>query len=211
MSRPQWRMTVYDLDAGAPCVVREGSQAFVYAAGGGRVRQAGADRTLPAGEGAFLTAGDLIVADDMAWVFEISRPDAAPRVEAGLSPVLSRVATPEAGARLLRADRVESQAGAVTPAHRHRGPGVRRLERGLLRAEVGDHLDLIRAGGAWFETGQETVVGHNISGGTNAFVRVMILPEELSGGKSSFIPATPADAARPRAATLSLFGEAPLL
>ncbi|WP_204323924.1 hypothetical protein, partial [Stenotrophomonas maltophilia] len=75
---------------------------------------------------------------------------------------------------ILRADRVESKAGAQTPAHRHRGPGIRRLEHGLLRAEVGDALDRIGAGGAWFESGHETVVGTNISGGTNIFVRVML-------------------------------------
>ena len=102
-----------------------------------------------------------------------------------------------ATAPVCRADRVESQPGAQTPAHRHRGPGIRRLASGLLCAEVGDHLDRIGAGGAWFETGHETVVGTNVSGGVNVFVRVMLLPTELAGGKSSFIAATPAWAVRP--------------
>jgi hypothetical protein len=140
-------------------------------------------------------------------VYEITPGATPPRLNDGLSPVLSRVAVVSEGDQLLRADRVESPAGAQTPAHRHRGPGIRRLASGLLRAEVGDHLDRIGAGGAWFETGHETVVGTNISGGINVFVRVMLLPTELAGGKSSFIAATPADAAKPRDVKLTLFGE----
>lgn len=108
---------------------------------------------------------------------------------------------------MIRADRVESPSGAQTPAHRHRGPGIRRLERGQLLAQVGDRIDRIEAGQAWFESGQETVVGLNISGGGNAFIRVMLLPSDLAGGRSSFIAATSEDAAKPRAANVRLFGE----
>jgi hypothetical protein len=204
MSARQWRMSVYDLNSGANCAVAAGGHAFVYAATGSATV---AGEALDTGDGAFAGAGDAISSFGDAWLFEIASGAMPPRLEDGLSPVLSRIVMLGEGDQLLRADRVESPAGAQTPAHRHRGPGIRRLASGLLRAEVGDHLDRIGAGGAWFETGQETVVGTNISGGTNVFVRVMLLPTELAGGKSSFIAATPADAAKPRDVKLLLFGE----
>jgi hypothetical protein len=204
MSAQQWRMSVYDLNSGASCAVAAGGHAFVYAAVG---RATVAGEALDTGEGAFAGAGDAIASFGDVWVYEIASSATPPRLDEGLSPVLSRVAVLGEGEHMLRADRVESQAGAQTPAHRHRGPGIRRLASGLLRAEVGDHLDRIGAGGAWFETGHETVVGTNVSGGVNVFVRVMLLPTELAGGKSSFIAATPADAAKPRDVKLRFFGE----
>jgi hypothetical protein len=204
MSAQQWRMSVYDLNAGASCTVAMGTHAFVYAASGSATV---AGKALDTGDGAFAGAGDAIVSFGDVWIYETAPGTTLPRLEDGLSPVLSRVVVLDEGEHMLRADRVESPAGAQTPAHRHRGPGIRRLACGLLRAEVGNHLDRIGAGGAWFETGQETVVGTNISGGINVFVRVMLLPAELAGGKSSFIAATPADAAKPRDVKLRVFGE----
>jgi len=204
MSSRQWRLSVYDLIRGATCAVVGGGHAFVYAAADGATV---AGETLETGDGAFAGAGDTITSFGDVWVYEITPGATPPRVDDGLSPVLSRVAIVDDGDRLLRADRVESPAGAQTPAHRHQGPGIRRMVRGLLRAEVGDHLDRVGAGGAWFESGHETVVGTNISGGINVFVRVMLLPTDLAGGKSSFVAATTADAAKPRDVKLRLFGE----
>lgn len=211
MSGQHWRMTVYDLGAGAAFAVSARSSAFVYAERG-EASVASGHRTEPvaAGDGAFAAAGDRITSTGNAWLYEIAPSSLPLRFDAGLSPVLSRIAVVDDGPHILRADRVESQADAQTPAHRHRGPGIRRLEHGLLRAEVGDQLDRVGAGGAWFETGHETVIGTNISGGTNIFVRVMLLPAELAGGLSSFVAATPADAAKPRAVNLRLFGERPV-
>lgn len=207
MTAQNWRMTVYDLAPKARCTVPPGCHAFVYAADGDAT-VAGA--SFARSSGGFATIGDVISASGTAWVYEIAPGDRLPPRQGGLSPVLSRaVALPE-GAHMLRADRVASEAGAQTPAHRHQGPGIRRLLHGLLLAEVGAHLDRIEAGQAWFESGHETVVGTNISGGANAFVRVMLLPLALAGGKSSFIPASPEEAAKPRAANLTLFGEQPL-
>lgn len=204
MGARHWRMTVYDLGPAAPSAVGPEGHAFIYAAGGD-VTIAGS--RIAAGDGAFAAGGDVISTSSAAWLYEIAPGATPPRREKGLSPLLSRIVVLPEGSHMLRADRVESEAGAKTPAHRHCGPGIRRLERGLLLAEIGDQLDRIEAGQAWFETGHETVVGLNISGGINAFVRVMLLPTTLAGGKSSFIPATTADAAKPRAVSLRLFGE----
>lgn len=216
MSGQHWRMTVYDLVTGAPTVLPARSHGFVYAAqgvaefGAATRAEAAATARIAEGEGVFANAGDRIETAGTAWLFELAPASLPLRAATGLVPVLSRIAVVDDGPHILRADQVVSEAGAVTPAHRHRGPGIRRLERGLLQAEVGDAVDRIAAGGAWFETGHETVVGTNISGGTNRFVRVMLLPAELAGGLSSFLAASPAEAAKPRAATLTLFGEQPV-
>jgi hypothetical protein len=208
MSDVQWRITAYDLDRDGQYSVPAEATTFVYAAQGkASVSGHGSEQVVEMGEGLFAGLGARIASTGNAWLFEIGPIGTEIRVDHGVSPVISRIARIDKGVYIIRADRVESQAGARTPAHRHRGPGVRRLERGVLRAEVGDHLDRIAAGGAWFETGQERVVGTNISGGANVFVRVMLLPAELMGGKSSFIPMTPADAAKPRPVNLRLFGE----
>jgi hypothetical protein len=51
------------------------------------------------------------------------------------------------------------------------------------------------------------VIGTNIHSGPSEFVRVTVLPLELEGGKSSFIPADAAEAAKPRSVKQKLFGE----
>jgi hypothetical protein len=205
MSDRQWRITVYDLGKDGRYSVPAQATTFVYAEQG--TASLGRQGSVATGDGLFAGPGTRVASTGKAWLFEIGPVGLEIPDDRGVSPIISRVARIDGGPYIIRADRVESQAGAKTPAHRHRGPGVRRLERGLLRAEVGDHLDRIAAGGAWFESGQERVVGTNISGGVNVFVRVMLLPAELGGGKSSFIPMTPAEAAKPRAAALRLFGE----
>lgn len=201
------RMTVYDLFPAARMRLAADHLAFAFAQSGATQV---ADRRLASGEGHFVRPGDDVATTGCAWLFDIAPANAAVRMEPGLSPVLSRlVALPDEDL-MLRADRVESADGARTPAHRHRGPGIRRLLQGLLLADVGAQLDRIGPGQAWFESGNEAVVGTNISGGTNAFIRVMLLPATLAGGQSSFIAMTAEEAAKPRAAAIRMFGEHPV-
>lgn len=201
------RMTVYDLSPAADFRLAAGHLAFAFARSGeARV----AARNLADGEGHFVQPGEDVTTNGCVWLFEFAPDSAAIRLEPGLSPVLSRVVAAPDENLMLRADRVESADGARTPAHRHRGPGIRRLLEGLLLADVGDQLDRIEPGQAWFESGNEAVIGTNISGGTNAFVRVMLLPKALAGGQSSFIAMTAEEAAKPRAANIRLLGECPV-
>jgi hypothetical protein len=97
---------------------------------------------------------------------------------------------------LLRADRVDFPPGAVTPRHGHAGPGIRRLLFGRLSAELGTTRRRIDAGEAWFESGEEPVVGANIAP-ASAFVRGMALDPALLG-KPTFRAWSEAHAARPR-------------
>jgi hypothetical protein len=84
---------------------------------------------------------------------------------------------------------------------------MRRLIKGRLLAQIGDDFERIDEGHAWFETGKDPVIGTNIHTENSAFIRVMLLPIELEGGKSSFVPTTAEDAVKPRAVMHKLFGE----
>jgi len=200
----QHRITVYDLLPQASHRLPLDHLAFVFAQSGDAMA---GSRRLVEGAGDFVQPGEAVSTAGCAWLFDVAPGNEAVRLDAGLSPVLSRIVILPEEDFVVRADRVESEAGARTPAHRHQGPGIRRLQQGLLLADVGANLDRIGPGQAWFESGMEAVIGTNVSGGRNAFVRVMLLPASLRGGQSSFIAMTPEEAAKPRAANIRLLGE----
>jgi hypothetical protein len=203
-------MTVYDLDLdGDTAELPAGVHRFLYVSDG-QVSIATADTKieLPTDEGMFSQGLTHITGAGTIWVYEVG-PDKSPSLDDPLrSIVLSRRFTLEFSPPwLLRADRIESNPGSATPRHGHRGPGMRRLIKGCLLAQIGDDFDRIDKGHAWFETGKDPVIGTNIHTDTSAFVRVMLLPIELEGGKSSFVPTTAEDASKPRAVKQRLFGE----
>lgn len=205
-----WRLSVYDLDLeNGAALLPAGPHRFIYALDGEATVEAdGATTALAADAGVFAQGEARVTGRGRAWIYEAGRHDRALMSGPGLSVVLSRrFALDAAPQRLLRADRIESQSGAATPRHGHRGPGLRRLIKGRLLAEIGDHYERIDAGHPWFETGTDPVIGTNIHTGNSAFVRVMVLPAELEGGKTSFMPTTPEDAAKPRSVVNRLFGE----
>ena len=107
-----------------------------------------------------------------------------------------------------RSDRVRVRRSDAAPYAPR--PRATPLNYGRLLAEMGDDLARINEGDDWFETGPDPIVGTNISGGNSAFVRVMVLPIELYGGKSSFVPTTAEEASKPRAVISRLFGESVL-
>jgi quercetin dioxygenase-like cupin family protein len=150
-------------------------------------------------------------ADDAAWLCEAAPAASAPLDPSLASPVLSQIVNlPETEPRLFRVDRIDLEPGARTPRHFHRGPGIRRLIFGRVRVEIGGKVIEVGPGGAWFEPGDEPVVGANAAPGASAFLRVSLLPVELLGGKSSFVPASDAEAAKPRAVVQRLLHEAVL-
>lgn len=207
------RLSVYDvtLSATAANVAVQGT-AFVYvASGSATIAAADGDVTLDADDGHLVDGAFTISGSGTAWLYEVA-PVSQPLLDgAAISLVISRrLPKTFEGKRIFRADRVESNPGSQTPLHGHRGPGIRRLLKGRLLALIGEDIDRIDAGYAWFETGKDWVIGKNIHDSTSAFVRVMILPAELTGGISSFVPATPEEASKPRSVTYRLFGERPL-
>lgn len=199
-----FRMTAYELRSGAVVRMQPDTVSAIFARQGEAVV---AEERVAEDGAAFAVAGDALSTSGCAWLFELGPAQASVCRGEGVQPILSRIATAPDGELILRIDRVRSEAGAQTPAHRHRGPGIRRLVSGLLHAEVGGHFDRIAPGQAWFESGREDVIGTNVSGGDNSFVRVMLLPSNLAGGASSFVAASQLDATRPRAARIQILGE----
>lgn len=177
-----WRLSVYDLVASRPALPGDArSGRYVYAI------------------------------DGAVWLCDAAPADAAPLDPALARPVLVKtVEMPDQAPRLFRIDRIDLEAGAVTPRHFHRGPGIRRLIVGAVRVEVGAETIEVGPGGAWFEPGDQPVVGRNAAPGPSAFLRISLLPADLVGGKSSFVPASDAEAGKPRAVAQRLLHDAVL-
>lgn len=155
----------------------------------------GTETTLTEDNCALIVGAATLTGDGVIWGFEATRSLAAPDpLRTILHVTLPR--DPDAP-MLLRADRVDFPPGAATPRHGHAGPGIRRLLTGRLFAEIGATHRRIDAGEAWFESGLEPVVGHNIAP-ASAFFRCMVLDPDLLG-RPSFRATTPDDAAKPRA------------
>jgi quercetin dioxygenase-like cupin family protein len=171
-----------------------------------RVAQAKGEVVLEAGTCRLFEAAISLQGPGEAWTFELS----ASGSELVITPaerdrvILARLIDRDPGEpALMRADRVEFPPDVVTPKHGHKGPGIRRLIQGRLVAEIGDQVQRIDAGDAWFESGRDPVVGLTVAP-ASAFVRVMALDPALLG-ESTFIPWTPEEAAKPRATDRVLF------
>ncbi len=208
LSYQSMRLAVYDgQDLTAPISLPDDELYFVYVQDGrATLQSSGEVRRLSADEGAFVQEGATLENSGSTWIFEVAGEEAPFLSESGL--ILAHLARPDFPRPfLVRADRIESEPGARTPRHGHRGPGLRRLIFGRLLAEVGAAVERIKEGGAWFESGKDPVVGTNIGPTNAAFVRVMVLPAELEGGSSSFVPCDEAEARKPRAVQNKLFGE----
>lgn len=129
----------------------------------------------------------------------------------GLAPCLSHAVHAEPGnaedpshATILRMERVDLHAGAVTPPHTHAGCGLRVLIGGGIAATVGDRQFRLDPGDCWLERGPgECVIGRVGPEGPAAFVRLMVLPVGLAG-KSSYRPWDERAAAMPRPAAYRL-------
>lgn len=158
-------------------------------------------RPLPADEAVLILGPVRLAGEGVVWGFEVARqPAATDPLRTVLAVVLPR---PEAAPLLLRADRVDFPPHAVTPRHGHAGPGIRRLLVGRLFAEIGPIRRRIDPGEAWFESGEEPVVGRNLVA-ASAFLRCLVLDPDLLG-RPSFRPASPEEAAKPRAVRHRLF------
>jgi quercetin dioxygenase-like cupin family protein len=111
---------------------------------------------------------------------------------------------------LLRCDRVDFGPGGVALPHRHRGGGIRRLLRGRLEVTVGRGAPrLVPPGGAWFESGREPVLAVAAADAETSFVRVALLPAEIRG-QSSIVYVDPADAARSKPRTYTVYVDDPI-
>jgi hypothetical protein len=202
------RLSVYDIASGpAPLAIPAGGTRFAFASPAAlQISRAHQQTRLAADDGCFIEGAFEVTG--AGWLFECAAAEQPLLSNAAAQIVLSqRIEVDFAGPYLLRADRVASDPGAETPMHGHRGPGIRRLLTGRILATIGDTTERLETGRAWLETGRDWVVGRNVHAGENIFIRVMLLPAELQGGLSSFVPASPEEATRPRSVSYRIFGE----
>ncbi len=155
---------------------------------------------LAANAGMLARGGAVLEGQGEVWRHSVSHAAAEDAATLVLSHALAR---DPAAPFVLRLDRVDFQPGAVTPRHGHAGPGIRRLLGGRLLAELGAETRRLEAGQAWYEPGDEPVVGRVLAPGT-AFVRVIVLDADYLG-RSSFRAWTPAEAEKPRGVGYRLF------
>jgi hypothetical protein len=207
----EWRLAIYDIkvDAAEVLIQNDGLSFFYVNAGAIRLT-AGSDAfDLAEDDGRIVEGNVSLQGSGMAWMYELA-PASRPRIDhPAASLVLLHPIRPDFSRPwVMRADRVESTANSETPKHGHQGPGMRRLIFGRVMAEIEGTAIRLDPGSAWFESGKELVIGRNIAGANSAFARVLILPAELEGGKTSFLPADAHEASKPRSVTYRFFGEA---
>ena len=111
---------------------------------------------------------------------------------------------------LMRCDRVDFAPGGKALPHRHRGGGIRCLVAGSLDVTVGEATSrTMRPGSAWFESGREPVLAVSSAEAPTSFIRVAVLPREIRG-RTSIMYVDPADAARGRPRTYTVYVDEPI-
>lgn len=115
----------------------------------------------------------------------------------------------DAGPYLMRLDKVSLPPAGVAYRHVHQGGGIRCLLAGGFSVETEGKTKVIAPGEAWFERGPDPVLAYAPKNMSAAFARVMILPRALLG-KSSIRYIDPADEARPKPQTYTVYADQPI-
>lgn len=113
------------------------------------------------------------------------------------------------GELLMRGDSVAFPAGGCAYLHRHQGPGIRCLIEGGIRVDTHGRSTSYGPGGAWYESGPDPVFAQAAADKPSRFIRVMILPRELTG-KSSIQYVNEADKAKPKSQQYKIYADAPI-
>jgi hypothetical protein len=148
------------------------------------------------------------------WRWELSRGDAgsttanAPgmRTREKLTAFLE---TLPKGELLMRGDSVAFPPGGVAYTHAHQGPGIRCMIEGGIRIDTHGRSASYGPGGAWYETGPDTVFAQAAMDRPSRFIRVMILPRAYLG-KSSIQYVKEEDKERPKTQQYQVFADAPI-
>jgi hypothetical protein len=113
------------------------------------------------------------------------------------------------GELLMRGDSVAFPPGGCAYHHRHQGPGIRCLIEGGIRIDTHGRSTSFGPGGAWYESGPDTVFAQASPDKPSRFIRVMILPRELVG-KSSIQYVNEEDKAKPKSQQYKVYADAPI-
>ena len=168
-----------------------------------------ADGEAWSGEGAVtLTPGEQGVT---AWRFDVAQDGAAAGAQPGISrlKLSATLETLPQGELLLRGDSVAFPPGGCAYLHRHQGPGIRCLVEGGIRIDTHGRSTSYGPGGAWFESGPDSVFAQGAADRATRFVRVMVLPRALIG-KSSIQYVNEEDKAKPKSQSYKIFADIPI-
>jgi hypothetical protein len=113
------------------------------------------------------------------------------------------------GELLMRGDSVAFPPGGCAYQHRHQGPGIRCLIEGGIRIDTHGRSTSFGPGGAWYESGPDTVFAQASPDKPSRFIRVMILPREFLG-KSSIQYVNEEDKAKPKSQQYKIYADAPI-
>jgi hypothetical protein len=113
------------------------------------------------------------------------------------------------GDLLMRGDSVAFPPGGYAYKHSHQGPGIRCLIEGGIRVDTHGRSTSYGVGGAWYESGPDAVFAQAAGDKPTRFIRVMILPRELTG-KSSIQYINEEDKAKPKSQSYKIYADAPI-
>jgi hypothetical protein len=113
------------------------------------------------------------------------------------------------GDLLMRGDSVAFPPGGCAFLHSHQGPGIRCLIEGGIRIDTHGRSTSYGVGGAWYESGPDAVFAQGSTERPTRFIRVMILPRELTG-KSSISYVNEEDKAKPKSQSYKIYADAPI-
>lgn len=88
----------------------------------------------------------------------------------------------------LRVTEVSMEPGGYMHAHHHLGPGLRCLQSGEMKYEIGGKTTIYKAGDCFTETGAMTHESSNVGSGPVVLLNFELLPASLPEGKGSVIP-----------------------
>lgn len=146
------------------------------------------------------------------WRWELShgeaaQPDAVDVVtRTKLSAILDTI---PAGDLLFRGDSVAFPPGGTALTHRHQGPGIRCMIEGAIRIDTHGRSTSYGPGGAWFETGPDSVFAQADMHRPSRFIRAMILPRALLG-QSSIRYVYEEDKSKPKSQKYEVFIDQPI-
>lgn len=192
--------------------VLEGALAVRSAGGDAITATLSAGAALEAGGGCTVSAGS-VAADVLRW--ELTQSPQEPWVAAadgatGKCLLQAELDLAADGAYLLRCDRVDFPPGGQALTHTHQGGGIRCLLAGSITIRTQGHTQRYLPLQAWFEPGPDPVHASADPAEATAFARVMILPAQLLGGKTSIRYVYPEDLEKPKSQRYQILLDAPL-
>jgi quercetin dioxygenase-like cupin family protein len=94
----------------------------------------------------------------------------------------------------IRVTEVTMDPGGYMHAHHHLGPGLRCIQSGEMKYEIGGKTTTYKAGDCFAETGATTHESSNEGSAPVVLLNFELLPADMPEGKGSIIPVPPAGA-----------------